>query len=178
VITDEGRVGELAAQLGARDVLDTRDSVTSVHGMLAAFPGQWLLMFDNAPDRESVEQFLPPATPGRVLITSCNALWPPGQAVEVPVLDLQAAAGSLAARTGDADHQAAAALAETVGGLPLTLEQPTNAVDLGCGPRGSPGGRVVGVDTDQAHVAVAAGFTPSLAPGQGIGNLLHRSKAA
>src|SRR5262249_32109604 len=34
-----------------------------------------------------------------------------------------AAAGFLAARTGDADHQAAAALAEAVGGLPLALEQ-------------------------------------------------------
>ena len=40
---------ELAAQLGARDVLDTRDPVASVHGTLAAFPGQWLLIFDNAP---------------------------------------------------------------------------------------------------------------------------------
>lgn len=42
-----------------------------------------------------------------------------------------------------------------------------SAVDLGCGPRGalellaarvSPGGRVVGVDADPAHVAMAAGF--------------------
>lgn len=41
------------------------------------------------------------------------------------------------------------------------------AVDLGCGPRGvlellaarvSPGGRVVGIDADPAHVAMAAGF--------------------
>ena len=73
--------GELAAQLGARDVLDTRDPVASVHGVLAAFPGEWLLVFDNAPDRASVEQFLPPAGAGRVLITSRNALWPAGQAV-------------------------------------------------------------------------------------------------
>lgn len=42
-----------------------------------------------------------------------------------------------------------------------------DAVDLGCGPRGvlellavrvAPGGRVVGVDADPAHVAMAAGF--------------------
>ena len=115
--------GELAAQLGARDVLDTRDPVASVHGVLAAFPAEWLLVFDNAPDRASVERFLPPAGPGRVLITSRNALWPPGQAMEVPVLDLEVAAGFLAARTGDADHQAAAGLAEAVDGLPLALEQ-------------------------------------------------------
>ena len=30
--------GQLAAQLGARDVADTRDPVASVHGVFAAFP--------------------------------------------------------------------------------------------------------------------------------------------
>jgi hypothetical protein len=55
--------GELAAQLGARDVVDTRDPVASVHGVLAAFPARWLLLFDNAQDRESVEAFLPPHGP-------------------------------------------------------------------------------------------------------------------
>ena len=80
-------------------------------------------MFDNTPGPEAVEAFVPPAGAGRVLITSRNALWPPGQALEVPVLDVEAAAGFLAARTGDADRQAAAGLAEAVDGLPLALEQ-------------------------------------------------------
>src|SRR5262249_5478078 len=53
--------GELAAQLGARDVVDTRDPIASVHGVLAAFPAGWLLVFDNAPDLASVQAFLPPA---------------------------------------------------------------------------------------------------------------------
>jgi len=112
--------GELAAQL---DAADRGDPVASVHSVLAASPAPWLLVFDNAPDRASVERFLPPAGDGRVLITSRNALWPPRQAVEVPVLDVEVAAGFLAARTGDADPQAAAGLAEAVGGLPLALEQ-------------------------------------------------------
>ena len=60
-------------------------------------------MFDNAPDRASVAAFVPPAGPGRVLITSRNQIWPPGQAVEVPMLDRQVAAGFLAARSGDED---------------------------------------------------------------------------
>ena len=113
----------LAAQLGAREVVDARDPVASVHSVLAAYPVGWLLVFDNAPEWASVARFVPPAGNGRVLITSRNALWPPGQAVEVPPLDLEAAAGFLAARTGDADHRAAAGLAEAVGGLPLALEQ-------------------------------------------------------
>jgi hypothetical protein len=115
--------GELAAQLGARDLLDTRDPVASVHAVLAAYPQGWLLVFDNAPGQEAVQWFLPPAGRGRVLITSQSAVWPPGQAVEVPVLNTEIAAGFLMNRTGDPDEQAATELAEGLGGLPLALEQ-------------------------------------------------------
>jgi hypothetical protein len=116
---------ELAAQLGAGEGAGegAGDPVAAVHAILADYPAGWLLVFDNAPDRASVERFLPPGGDGRVLITSRNALWPPGQAVEVPVLDIEVAAGFLAARTGDADHEAAVGLAEELGGLPLALEQ-------------------------------------------------------
>jgi hypothetical protein len=115
--------GELAAQLGARDVLDTRDPVASVHGLLATFLAGWLLVFDNAPDRASVETFLPPDGPGRVLITSQNPNWPHGQALDVPVLDAEISADFLVKRTGDPVKQAAIELAEELGGLPLALEQ-------------------------------------------------------
>jgi Tetratricopeptide repeat len=113
----------LAAQLDAREVADARDPVASVHGVLAAFANDWLLVFDNAPDYESVQGFLPPAAKGRVLITSQSAAWPPGQAVQVPVLDTEVAAGFLVNRTGDPDGEAAAELAGELGGLPLALEQ-------------------------------------------------------
>ena len=95
----------------------------SVHAVLAASPAEWLLVFDNAPDRASVARFVPPAGPGRVLITSRNQIWPPGQALEVPVLDPQVAAEFLVSRTGDADRRAALELAGELGGLPLALEQ-------------------------------------------------------
>ena len=114
---------ELAAQLGARDVVDTRDPMASVHGVLAAFPAAWLLVFDNVPDRVSVARFLPPAGRGRVLITSQNQNWPPGQALEVPVLGAEAATDFLGGRCGDPDRQAAWELASELGGLPLALEQ-------------------------------------------------------
>jgi hypothetical protein len=112
--------GELAAQLGAAE---GGDPVAAVHGVLAASPAAWLLVFDNAPDRASMAQFVPPAGPGRVLITSRNQIWPPGQAVEVPVLDPQVAAEFLISRTGDADRRAALELAGLLGRLPLALEQ-------------------------------------------------------
>ena len=113
--------GELAAALGVR--AGAGDPVVAVHGALAGAAAGWLLVFDNAPGPEAVMAFVPPLGDGRVLITSRNELWPPGLAVEVPVLDLNAATDFLAARTGDTDRRAAAGLAEAVGGLPLALEQ-------------------------------------------------------
>jgi hypothetical protein len=113
---------DLAAQLGAGDSRGA-DPVAAVHSVLAAYPARWLLVFDNARDRPSVAGLVPPSGAGKVLITSRNALWPPGQLMEVPVLDVQVAAGFLTARTGDQDWAPAAGLAEAVGGLPLALEQ-------------------------------------------------------
>jgi hypothetical protein len=78
----------LAAELGARELLDPRDPVASVHGVLARQQAEWLVVFDNAPDRAAVEAFVPPAGPGRVLITTQDQR-APGQALDVPVLDLE-----------------------------------------------------------------------------------------
>ena len=72
--------GELAALLGARDVLAGGDPVAAVHAVLAARPGGWLLIFDNAPDAAAVAGVLPPAGDGQVIITSQNPHWPGGQA--------------------------------------------------------------------------------------------------
>ena len=112
---------QLAAQLGVREV-DPRDPVASVHGVLAAFPAEWLLVLDNAPDQATVAEFLPRAGQGRVLITSRDPDWP-GRALKVPALVPATAAEFLIARTGDQDQQAALDLAVEMGGLPLALEQ-------------------------------------------------------
>ena len=114
---------ELAAQLGAQDLAGSQDPVASVQAVLAASPAEWLLVFDNARDRAAVERFLPPDGPGRVLVTSRNVAWSPGQALDVPMLALEAAAGFLVTRTGDPDEHAAGELATELGGLPLALEQ-------------------------------------------------------
>ncbi len=94
----------LAAQVGAREVVDPRDPVASVHAVLARHEAGWLLLFDTAPDRAAVETFVPPAGPGRVLITTQNQNWPLGQALDVPVLDPEIAADFLVNRTGDPDR--------------------------------------------------------------------------
>jgi hypothetical protein len=117
--------GELAAQLQATRSLGVRDPVASVHAALAAFPGRWLLVFDNAPDTASVEAFIPPAGHGRVLITSQNQVWPGIPDLDVAVLDPRTAAEFLISRTGDQDGQSARDLAsdQELGRLPLVLEQ-------------------------------------------------------
>jgi len=120
VLTSE--FGLLADQLGATDMLHRQDPVKAVHGVLRAYQVEWLLIFDNAPDPFSVEKFVPPAGRGRVLITSQNAHWPVST-LEVPVLDLEVAAGFLISRTRDPDQRAAGDLAFALGGLPLALEQ-------------------------------------------------------
>jgi hypothetical protein len=114
--------GELAAQLGVRGPADARDPVASVHAVLATFAAPWLLIFDNVADLASVAAFLPPAGPGRMLITSQNPAWP-GQMLDVPMLDRDVAADFLVNRTGDLDRQAARDLADELSGLPLALEQ-------------------------------------------------------
>ena len=115
--------GVLAAELAVREVVDPRDPVASVQAVLARQAAGWLVVFDNATDLATVQRFIPPAGPGRVVITSQNQHWPPGWAMQVPVLDVEVAAGFLVARTGDADRAAARELAAGLGGLPLALEQ-------------------------------------------------------
>jgi hypothetical protein len=122
----------LAAQLGARDVVDARDPVAAVHAVLARAQAGWLLVFDNVMDRASVERFVPPVGNGRVLITTQSQHWPPGQALNVPVLGTEAAADFLVNRTSDADRAAARELAQELGGLPLALEQAAAYVQATC----------------------------------------------
>ena len=146
--------GELAAALGARE--GPGDPVASVHGVLAAYPAGWLLVFDNAPDRASVQAFLPPAGPGRVLIISQNQFLPPGQALDVPVLDPEVAAEFLRNRTGDADRRAALELAGELAGCRCHRSRPPPT----SGPPGEPGRR--------------PGIVPAAAAGDAAGGGTHR----
>jgi hypothetical protein len=115
---------DLAAALRGGDLLDSGDPVVAVHGVLATRAGGWLLVFDNVNGPAAVRGVLPPAGNGQVLITSQSAHWPPGQMLDVPVLDTGTAAAFLVAQTSaDSEGGAARELATELGGLPLALEQ-------------------------------------------------------
>ncbi len=113
----------LGRELAGHDWLAAGDQVARVHGILAARPDGWLLVFDNAAGGGALRGVLPPAGHGHVIVTSQDPHWPAGQAVEVPMLDADAAADFLVNRTGAADNSAVRDLVAELGGLPLALEQ-------------------------------------------------------
>ncbi len=84
----------------------------------------WLLVFDNASEVEALHGYLPQATTGHVLITSRNPNWRSlAQSFAVSIFAPEEAIDFLCKRTGQADRDAAARLAEALGYLPLALTQ-------------------------------------------------------
>ncbi len=84
----------------------------------------WLLVLDNACDVEHVRDYLPQGHAGHIILTSRDPNWR-GAAAPVPVSAFEApeAAAFLIKRTGRIDQDAAAALSNELGYLPLALEQ-------------------------------------------------------
>jgi tetratricopeptide (TPR) repeat protein len=84
----------------------------------------WLLIFDNARDADSIRSFLPRSASGHVLITSRNPDWKSvGNPLQIEVWERSESVEFLLKRTGQVDEAAANALAEALGDLPLALEQ-------------------------------------------------------
>ncbi|NTW54887.1 MAG: tetratricopeptide repeat protein [Chlorobaculum sp.] len=84
----------------------------------------WLLIFDNARDADSIKSYLPRSASGHVLITSRNPDW---KSVVTPlpveVWERNESVAFLLKRTGRTDEAGADALVEALGDLPLALEQ-------------------------------------------------------
>lgn len=85
---------------------------------------RWLLIYDNASGPQELRPYLPQAGCHHILITSCNPNWL--GVAELHGLDPLSPVESvefLLKRTGTSDSEAAKALADTLGDLPLALEQ-------------------------------------------------------
>jgi tetratricopeptide (TPR) repeat protein len=114
----------LAAALGMaeREAKEQAVLVAAVRLWLEQNAG-WLLVFDNAGSRAAVRDYVPLGR-GAVIITSREPVW---SGVATPfgleVLASEEAVAFLCKRTGDTDAAAATALSETLGRLPLALEQ-------------------------------------------------------
>ena len=84
-----------------------------------------LLIYDNAVDAGSLKRFLPRGANARVLVTSNAHAWRGvASPVEIRLWPREIGADYLVARTGrKAEREAAEALSEALGGLPLAHEQ-------------------------------------------------------
>ncbi|MEU9337873.1 FxSxx-COOH system tetratricopeptide repeat protein [Streptomyces sp. NPDC048290] len=84
----------------------------------------WLLVFDNAENPETVREFFPTNGPGRILVTSRNAQWTTAaRPLEVDVFAREESRQLLQMRAPSLDDATADQLAETLGDLPLGIEQ-------------------------------------------------------
>ena len=84
-----------------------------------------LLVFDNAMDASAIKPYLPRGGTARVLVTSNSHAWRGvAEPVEIRIWPKEIGADYLMARTGRAaDRDAAEALSQALGGLPLAHEQ-------------------------------------------------------
>ncbi|MDP6637214.1 MAG: FxSxx-COOH system tetratricopeptide repeat protein [Phycisphaerae bacterium] len=120
-----GDYAALVKPLGLSDeeVADQEAAVKAVRQTLE-HNGNWLLIFDNAPDPGSIRDYLPHGNTGHIIITSRHQAWKGiAEPVSVQVLDADEAVEFLLKRTGRTDRPAAERLAEMLGRLPLALEQ-------------------------------------------------------
>jgi tetratricopeptide (TPR) repeat protein len=84
---------------------------------------RWLLIFDNAEDPQALARFLPTGN-GHVLITSRNPSWAEvADPVEVDMFTREESVRLVRRRAPDVSDRDASLVAETVGDLPLAVDQ-------------------------------------------------------
>jgi tetratricopeptide (TPR) repeat protein len=128
-VTVPGLVAGLARRLGVPEPADEAELLASLWDALRE-RDRWLLIYDNAEGPRDLASYRPPGGGGRVLVTSRAPSWDRGTAiVRLDVLDREEAVAFLRRRTGSSDTATLAALAETLGDLPLALEQAAAYLD-------------------------------------------------
>ncbi len=125
----------LATPLGLpeKDAQEQQQAIDAVCRWLEHNTG-WLLVFDNVPAPQDVRDYLPKGGGGHVIITSRHAAWGGvASPLSVQVWPRDESVDFLLKRTGLDDQNAAAALANELGDLPLALEQAAAYMDAtGC----------------------------------------------
>ncbi len=93
---------------------------------------RWLLIFDDA-DPKSLEGLIPGQS-GATLVTSRNPNWPRAERVEVGLWLRPTAVHFIIERTGETHQDAADALAQELGDLPLALDQAAGYIETTATP--------------------------------------------
>ena len=113
----------LAGELGLpeREATDQSAAVQAVRRWLEGNP-RWLLVLDNAPGPAEVRDYVPRGATGHVIITSRHQAWADvASPLSLGVFARTEAVSFLLDRTGETDEDAADALADEMGDLPLAL---------------------------------------------------------
>jgi tetratricopeptide (TPR) repeat protein len=127
-ITIPGQLAGLARRLEVPELSDQGQMLASLWDELRK-RDRWLLIYDNAESLRGIAAYRPPSGAGRLLITSRSTLWGAVANVRLDVLRRKEAVMFLRHRTGANDHPTLVALAETLGDLPLALEQAAAYMD-------------------------------------------------
>lgn len=121
----------LARYLGLpeKDLMDQRETIAAVRSWLEREPG-WLLVFDNAEEPADLRPYIPRSGSGHVLITSRNPIWRGlSDSFVVTPFEPEESLDFLLRTTGQASAEVAASLADTLGHLPLALDQAASYID-------------------------------------------------
>jgi tetratricopeptide (TPR) repeat protein len=109
------------AQAGSADLDLVRHALRRA---LSQFP-DWLLIFDNAPSPQAIQDYLPLARSGDVLITSRDTNWESlAEVYPLPVMTRNESVEFLMSRVGKrGQEKIIAQVAQALGDFPLALEQ-------------------------------------------------------
>ncbi|MFH9396675.1 FxSxx-COOH system tetratricopeptide repeat protein [Streptomyces sp. NPDC017556] len=119
-------LAELAAGLGLEVGPQANTAVPAVREALRTGKpfDNWLLVFDNAEDIESVRSYFPNGGPGKIIVTSRNREWERvATPLSVDVFDREESIALLQRRARGLSTHDAGRLAEALGDLPLAVEQ-------------------------------------------------------
>ncbi|MFF0789318.1 FxSxx-COOH system tetratricopeptide repeat protein [Streptomyces spiralis] len=116
---------ELGEQMNLRAGADRSAVPAVLEALRVGEPySNWLLVFDNAENPHEVRQFFPNDGPGRVLVTSRNAQWSSlANSLEVDVFAREESVALIKRRSPEIPDDAADRLADSLGDLPLAVEQ-------------------------------------------------------
>ncbi|MFF0741315.1 FxSxx-COOH system tetratricopeptide repeat protein [Streptomyces sp. NPDC004111] len=116
---------ELGEQMGLGVGADRSAVAAVLEALRVGVPySNWLLVFDNAEDPGEVRKFFPNDGPGRVMVTSRNSRWSTlASYLEVDVFAREESVALIRRRSPQIPDDSADRLAETLGDLPLAVEQ-------------------------------------------------------
>ena len=122
------------AELGRRLVLggdDLHALAVAAKDWLGDTDRPWLLVLDNAPGGDVVNQWVPATGRGQVIVTSRNhGIGVYSTVITVDVFDTATGAAYLMERTNSSDEAGARVLSDALGGLPLALSHAIGTKDI------------------------------------------------